>query len=336
MGTTCSLTQLLILPCCGVVRTERYEALWDPVLANKAEKDGQDIDGFLLGSNMTLSEREMKMKLLHVCDYNVADAQEEYNRIRGFGWEEDTSWSDEEKEKLKGLLETLRLKDFNYIAKEMKRSRSDCLVYYYRWKRTSRVYAETKKTWKHWHRSESKNDYCTLCDDGGSLMVLCDRCDCAYHLSCLDPPLSVIPEGDWFCPKCISKKLSQEGGGYISLAPRSSPASILWTSPARRAALGRETNRDTKPPQAVAAPRDLFRSSMPGIARRQMARESASPAAGSRSGGSRLAGTGRVPAMPLVYRSPGQESSTQASIADSPFVLLDEESSSVFSEPADV
>lgn len=28
------------------------------------------------------------------------------------------------------------------------------------------------------------------------------KCDGPYHLSCLNPPLAAIPEGEWFCPEC--------------------------------------------------------------------------------------------------------------------------------------
>lgn len=28
------------------------------------------------------------------------------------------------------------------------------------------------------------------------------KCDYPYHLSCLNPPLSAVPDGEWFCPRC--------------------------------------------------------------------------------------------------------------------------------------
>jgi [histone H3]-trimethyl-L-lysine4 demethylase len=34
-------------------------------------------------------------------------------------------------------------------------------------------------------------------------MLLCDGCDCGYHIFCLDPPLSSIPRGQWFCHTCL-------------------------------------------------------------------------------------------------------------------------------------
>jgi hypothetical protein len=36
--------------------------------------------------------------------------------------------------------------------------------------------------------------------------LLCDGCNDEYHMFCLDPPLSTVPKGKWFCPKCKEKK----------------------------------------------------------------------------------------------------------------------------------
>ena len=38
------------------------------------------------------------------------------------------------------------------------------------------------------------------CDEGK--MVLCDRCNKGFHISCLKPPLPVVPDGDWYCAEC--------------------------------------------------------------------------------------------------------------------------------------
>jgi histone demethylase JARID1 len=62
---------------------------------------------------------------------------------------------------------------------------------------------------------------CELCHqkDDPESMLLCDQCDKAchfglvdpndltllcqgYHLSCLRPPLSEVPDTDWFCEAC--------------------------------------------------------------------------------------------------------------------------------------
>lgn len=32
--------------------------------------------------------------------------------------------------------------------------------------------------------------------------LLCDECNKGWHMQCLKPKLTVIPKGDWFCPRC--------------------------------------------------------------------------------------------------------------------------------------
>ncbi|GJQ13227.1 hypothetical protein GpartN1_g5018.t1 [Galdieria partita] len=54
-------------------------------------------------------------------------------------------------------------------------------------------------------RSPTKYEtYCRVCKntDYEDLLLLCDKCDDAYHTFCCIPPLESVPEGDWFCPKC--------------------------------------------------------------------------------------------------------------------------------------
>lgn len=54
---------------------------------------------------------------------------------------------------------------------------------------------------------------CMVC--GGSnnphLIILCDRCNGETHLNCAKPPLSSVPEGEWYCSLCkIEAPLSFE------------------------------------------------------------------------------------------------------------------------------
>ncbi len=44
-------------------------------------------------------------------------------------------------------------------------------------------------------------EYCRVCRDGGELLC-CDRCPSSYHMHCLIPPMTIIPDDDWFCPRC--------------------------------------------------------------------------------------------------------------------------------------
>ncbi|GBO08291.1 hypothetical protein AVEN_204613-1 [Araneus ventricosus] len=55
--------------------------------------------------------------------------------------------------------------------------------------------------------------HCEVCKDvkeRNDTVLLCDSCDLAYHLDCLNPPLKSIPRGNWFCPDCqeVGKKLT--------------------------------------------------------------------------------------------------------------------------------
>ena len=49
-----------------------------------------------------------------------------------------------------------------------------------------------------------RTNACEVCNSGFNAddLLLCDGCDCLFHIQCLDPPLKRIPEGDWFCDKC--------------------------------------------------------------------------------------------------------------------------------------
>lgn len=49
-------------------------------------------------------------------------------------------------------------------------------------------------------------EYCSWCKDGGEL-ICCETCAQSYHIDCLNPPLSKIPNSEWYCPRCSCPKL---------------------------------------------------------------------------------------------------------------------------------
>jgi hypothetical protein len=40
---------------------------------------------------------------------------------------------------------------------------------------------------------------------GAARMLLCDGCGAGSHLECLSPPLSEVPDGDWYCGQCAAE-----------------------------------------------------------------------------------------------------------------------------------
>ena len=60
---------------------------------------------------------------------------------------------------------------------------------------------------------------CEVCEGGAddtqpgmsdAETLLCDGCDSAWHMACLRPPLTTIPEGDWKCPHCVEEEKKNE------------------------------------------------------------------------------------------------------------------------------
>ncbi len=51
---------------------------------------------------------------------------------------------------------------------------------------------------------EPWSDGCQYCrmDVGHENTLVCDGCDREYHLGCMNPPIRVVPEGDWYCTQC--------------------------------------------------------------------------------------------------------------------------------------
>ncbi|KAF6780310.1 hypothetical protein AHF37_00243 [Paragonimus kellicotti] len=54
---------------------------------------------------------------------------------------------------------------------------------------------------------------CSVCGVGKDedFLLLCDDCETlgACHTYCLQPPLSDVPKGSWFCPKCVSRRFNK-------------------------------------------------------------------------------------------------------------------------------
>lgn len=53
--------------------------------------------------------------------------------------------------------------------------------------------------------SPDDSDSCVICKKNHSptTTLLCDNCDDLFHMRCLQPPLETVPEGAWYCEKCL-------------------------------------------------------------------------------------------------------------------------------------
>ncbi|KAF8959620.1 regulator of chromosome condensation 1/beta-lactamase-inhibitor protein II [Flammula alnicola] len=60
----------------------------------------------------------------------------------------------------------------------------------------------------------------------------CDKCDAPWHLSCLDPPLDAVPDGEWFCPDCEDDPGAPVGAWAIEKKKKSKGKPKRAASPA--------------------------------------------------------------------------------------------------------
>lgn len=59
---------------------------------------------------------------------------------------------------------------------------------------------------------------CKVCgiDKDDDSVLLCDTCDSEYHTYCLNPPLTKIPAGNWYCPSCVVHENNLQDLSYQS------------------------------------------------------------------------------------------------------------------------
>ena len=100
------------------------------------------------------------------------------------------------------------------------------------------------------------NAACVACSrpDGAMRMLLCDgaKCNAAWHMDCLAPPLAQLPKGAWYCPECTERHLAKRQrretttGRSHPLAPPISQkaAGDAWRSGRRGMALAGNASRE--------------------------------------------------------------------------------------------
>ncbi|GAA5995085.1 uncharacterized protein JCM10292_004530 [Rhodotorula paludigena] len=77
-------------------------------------------------------------------------------------------------------------------------------------KRAAGISTTVSDAWEElprWPPALHTTDNCQVCggfeasDEKGEILE-CEKCEAAYHMRCLNPPLPDIPDGEWFCPDC--------------------------------------------------------------------------------------------------------------------------------------
>jgi PHD-finger len=112
-------------------------------------------------------------------------------------------------------------------------------------------------------------DRCHKCNEGdeGDVLLLCDGCDNACHLSCCNPPLKRVPKGDWFCVDCKKARKAEDaaarkasiaaaaagGRGKKRAAPAAASESVEEKKPAP--ARGKKTATAAEKPAAAGTKR---------------------------------------------------------------------------------
>lgn len=74
---------------------------------------------------------------------------------------------------------------------------------------------------------DNNDSNCFVCgsDADEASLLCCEFCPRVYHLGCLSPPLSSVPDGEWLCPRCapLLALLHDETGVERILAARDVP-----------------------------------------------------------------------------------------------------------------
>jgi PHD-finger len=223
----CCLFAVGAKPCFLSFPTNSFTCIWDPNLADEAERRGEDISGFLRG-DLELKARENRMMLLHQNGYSVASA---LKALQSLQYEPSSMLTQEEAKTFDAIILNKKTrKQFAVVSETLQRSRADCQIHYYKWKKTNRSYEQLKRDLKEFGRY---SEYCVVCEDGGDLIV-CDGCSGPYHLECVSPPLKEedVPDGDWFCPKCERvRKMKPNIADFSPLSPSSRRRSLHLAPP---------------------------------------------------------------------------------------------------------
>lgn len=175
--------------------------MWSAVAARKK---GVDVDELM--KTVACNVREDAYILLMEKNFDVdafKDAAKNLTPMDGSDWDQQT------RKRFADLIFKKR-KNMVSVANEMEIPMKTALAYYLGTFKASEGYRLLKtvcceERMERLNDRENSVDACCVCGDGGSLLI-CDGCNKEYHASCLRPRLAKIPEGDWECDECVSRK----------------------------------------------------------------------------------------------------------------------------------
>lgn len=206
-----SLYIIFIIALLFIIHYSRYDQVWDP---EKAQKSGK-ID--FIDHRVKSSIKEPAYDMLHQRNYQLPGFFAEVSKAPPTDC---SHWTAEERAKFRKLVFE-KHEDMWQISEALGRPVRECVTYYLGKFKTSKDFRSLRRVMEK-ARDENPFKYpgeilCDKCGKGGKL-VYCDSCDSHYHLTCQDPPLSEVPEGnDWKCNKCVEKdnkeKAAEADGG---------------------------------------------------------------------------------------------------------------------------
>lgn len=183
-----------------ITHFNRYDQVWDP---ERAQKSGK-ID--FIDHRVKSSIKEPAYDMLHQRNYQLPGF---FDEVSSKAQPTDCShWTAEERAKFRKLVFE-KHEDMWQISEALGRPVRECVTYYLGKFKTSKDFRSLRRVMEK-ARDENPFKYpgeilCDKCGKGGKL-VYCESCDCHYHLTCQDPPLVEVPEGnDWKCNKCVEK-----------------------------------------------------------------------------------------------------------------------------------
>lgn len=172
--------------------------------AAAARAKGVDVDEIM--KSIEYNVREDAYILLMEKNFDVDEFKEDAKNLKPT---DGSDWDQKTRKQFADLIFKSR-KNMVLVANEMGIPLKTSLAYYLGTFKASEGYRLLKTVCceeriERLNDRENSVDACCVCGDGGSLLI-CDGCDKEYHAACLRPRLAKIPDGDWECDECVSRK----------------------------------------------------------------------------------------------------------------------------------